>query len=186
MEITEKCILDSGNRRQFDSGAVRDIAIGKGRCDLLPLAEVSAYFNRRIGDNNSKSDKAVAVSIITNQLDKVIRNLKDDYVESILQAIKAFIQTQYSGNDAVAMMELSKHYEQGALKYAERNWEKGIPTHCYIDSCIRHLMKWYDGWDDEPHDRAVLWNLFGLMWTLNNKPEMNDLPWKLTEDKVNA
>lgn len=31
-------IKDSGNRREFDSGAVRDIAEGKGRCDLLPPA----------------------------------------------------------------------------------------------------------------------------------------------------
>ena len=30
-------LQDSGNRREFDSGAVRDICEGKGRCDLLPL-----------------------------------------------------------------------------------------------------------------------------------------------------
>jgi hypothetical protein len=28
-------ILDSGERREFSSGAVRDIAEGKGRMDLL-------------------------------------------------------------------------------------------------------------------------------------------------------
>lgn len=32
-----KEILDSGNRREFDTGAVRDIQEGKGRCDLMPL-----------------------------------------------------------------------------------------------------------------------------------------------------
>ncbi len=30
-------IKDSGARREFETGAVRDIADGKGRCDLLPL-----------------------------------------------------------------------------------------------------------------------------------------------------
>ena len=30
-------IQDSGNRTSFESGAVRDIQRGKGRCDLLPL-----------------------------------------------------------------------------------------------------------------------------------------------------
>ena len=30
-------ILDSGDRTQFSSGAVRDMKGGKGRCDLLPL-----------------------------------------------------------------------------------------------------------------------------------------------------
>ena len=33
-------IKDSGNRREFESGAVRDMAEGKGRCDLMPLLEV--------------------------------------------------------------------------------------------------------------------------------------------------
>lgn len=29
-------IKDSGDRTSFDSGAVRDMHSGKGRCDLLP------------------------------------------------------------------------------------------------------------------------------------------------------
>lgn len=31
-------ILDSGNRREFETGAVRDMAEGKGRMDLLPCS----------------------------------------------------------------------------------------------------------------------------------------------------
>lgn len=38
-------ILDSGARREFSTGAVRDIASGKGRCDLLPLGVVAAVLN---------------------------------------------------------------------------------------------------------------------------------------------
>lgn len=34
-------ILDSGTRREFDTGAVRDMAEGKGRCDLMPLGVVA-------------------------------------------------------------------------------------------------------------------------------------------------
>lgn len=30
-------IKDSGERREFQTGAVRDIQEGKGRCDLMPL-----------------------------------------------------------------------------------------------------------------------------------------------------
>lgn len=30
-------IKDSGDRREYETGAVRDMAAGKGRCDLLPL-----------------------------------------------------------------------------------------------------------------------------------------------------
>ena len=31
-------VKDSGERRQFETGAVRDRSEGKGRCDLLPAA----------------------------------------------------------------------------------------------------------------------------------------------------
>ena len=37
-------IKDSGTRREFDSGAVRDIQEGKGRCDLLPLDVISELY----------------------------------------------------------------------------------------------------------------------------------------------
>ena len=38
-------ILDSGNRRKFESGAVRDIQEGKGRMDLVPIREVAELFS---------------------------------------------------------------------------------------------------------------------------------------------
>ena len=36
-------IKDSGNRREYESGAVRDIQEGKGRCDLMPLDVVAGF-----------------------------------------------------------------------------------------------------------------------------------------------
>ena len=38
-------IKDSGNRREFESGCVRDIAEGKGRCDLLPLDVICMLYD---------------------------------------------------------------------------------------------------------------------------------------------
>ena len=76
-----------------------------------------------------------------------------------------------------AILRLSKHYEDGAKKYDERNWEKGIQLHCYIDSGVRHYIKYCRGDVDEPHDRAFLWNMLGALWTQKNKPELIDLPF---------
>ena len=36
-------LKDSGTRREFETGAVRDICEGKGRCDLLPMDVISHY-----------------------------------------------------------------------------------------------------------------------------------------------
>lgn len=77
---------------------------------------------------------------------------------------------------ATAMLEVSKQYEDGARKYADDNWRKGIPTHCYLDSAIRHYFKWLRNDKDEPHDRAFVWNILSLMWTMEHVPTVNDLP----------
>ena len=51
-------IKDSGNRRTFDTGAVRDMAEGKGRMDLLPweaIIEVSKHCEagaKKYGEHN--------------------------------------------------------------------------------------------------------------------------------------
>ncbi len=81
--------------RNFESGAVRDAIIGKGRYDLL---------------------------------------------------------------SPLAIDRLAKHYQNGANKYADRNWEKGMPLSIYVDSMLRHGFKFLEGSRVEDHLAAVMWN----------------------------
>lgn len=158
-------IQDSGNRRQFSSGAVRDIQEGKGRCDLLPLFQVAEYSN-------------TAMPSIRSELSHISSFMSSGNVSDLYRAIEAFIVEVYP-NSQTAILELSKHYEEGAMKYGEHNWEKGIPLHCYIDSGVRHLLKYSRGDEDEPHDRAFLWNMFGAIWTCEHYSigsDMLDIP----------
>lgn len=113
-------ILDSGDRREFSSGAVRDMSAGKGRMDLLPWG---------------------------------------------------------------AIIEVSKHAENGAVKYGEHNVDKGIPTHSLCDSGMRHLAKYLDGWDDEPHLLAAAWNLLWAIQMELKHPEMVDTPFVQNNEK---
>jgi hypothetical protein len=66
---------------------------------------------------------------------------------------------------AYPLHRLAKLYEAGAIKYGDRNWEKGIPTGRFLDSAFRHLMNYQDGDRSEDHLIAVAWNIFGLIWT---------------------
>lgn len=109
-------LKDSGDRREFGTGAVRDMGQGKGRYDLIPWE---------------------------------------------------------------AIHELALHCEAGALKYGERNCEKGIPLHSLIDSAFRHLSAYMQGKTDEPHLRAAFWNIAFAIWTETRKPEMQDIPARL-------
>lgn len=150
-------LQDSGSRREFESGAIRDIADDKGRCDLLPLGIIGTMVD-----------------------DPIMRDI-EQYIrtgdpKTLKDVIYCFCEIRY-GNLYTALLEVSKHYADGAKKYAERNWEKGIPLHCFIDSGVRHYIKYIRDDKDEPHDRAFLWNMLGALWTQENKPELIDLPF---------
>ena len=151
-------LKDSGARREFETGAVRDIVEGKGRCDLMPLHEVSIYL-----DNDQV-------------IEAISRFMSCGEVSYLYAALKCSIDSLFD-NKFNQMLEVAKQYEAGAKKYGEHNWEKGIPLHSYIDSAVRHYLKCLRGDDDEPHDRAFVWNILGAIWTLNNKPEMNDIQY---------
>ena len=156
-------IEDSGTREAFESGAVRDIQHGvKGRCDLLPLGTLLELFKNKQG-----------VADVLVDIDWFIHDGKSEY---LYDAVHKFMRLV--GWDAeTTLLELAKHYEDGAVKYGERNWERGIPLHSYIDSGVRHLLKWSRGDKDEAHDRAFLWNMIGAIWTNEALPKMHDLPF---------
>ena len=79
-----------------------------------------------------------------------------------------------------ALQEVAIHYAQGAEKYADRNWEKGLPLRSFIDSGLRHGHKLCGGLQDERHDRAWAWNALGYLWT-RAKIVNNELPLSLAE-----
>ena len=106
-------ILDSGNRREFETGAVRDMKAGKGDMVSLPNA---------------------------------------------------------------AILRISKHYEAGALKYGRWNYTKGIPVSAFMDSALRHIFKYLDGWDDEDHLSAAAFNILGAIEMEENHKELIDIP----------
>lgn len=81
-----------------------------------------------------------------------------------------------------AITRLAQHFENGAKKYGDENWRKGIPLRRYLDSMIRHAFKVLAGMDDEDHLAAVAWNACCLLETqelvrLGLLPkELDDLP----------
>ena len=121
-EIKTEGLKDSGDRRYFTTGAVRDAGSGKGKPSLVP---------------------------------------------------------------GFVIWLLSRIYEDGAAKYASRNWEKGLPLSVYLDSAERHIAKLKAGMRDEPHASQALWNLVGYVYTaalikLGHRPkELNDMPNQL-------
>lgn len=151
---------DSGKREEFSTGAVRDTQEGKGRCDLLPL---DALIHDATGYICAFFDYLQEFKTTGNPM-------------HIVRAIQRFNGNVFP-NWETAYLELAIHYEEGATKYGDNNWQRGLPVSRYLSSAIRHYLKFRRGDQDEPHDRAVLWNLTAIIWTCKHKPELNDY-WK--------
>lgn len=155
-------IVDSGNRREFSSGAVRDVSDEKGRCDLLPLREVAIYLD---------------ANFVLHEIEQYVRTGDVGYLYEALEKFREGL----GFDKPTLVLEVAIHYAEGCQKYGERNWQKGIPLHCYIDSGVRHYLKWLRGDDDERHDRAFVWNILGAIWTHENKPELREYPYNLED-----
>lgn len=77
-----------------------------------------------------------------------------------------------------AIHRLALHYEAGAKKYEERNWEKGIPASRCISSALRHIFQWLAGSREEDHLAAAVWNLCAVMHYEELRPEILDIPYQ--------
>jgi hypothetical protein len=58
-----------------------------------------------------------------------------------------------------AIRRLAKHFEYGAKKYGDRNWEQGQPISRFLDCALRHTFQAIEGNSDEDHLIAAAWNL---------------------------
>lgn len=149
-------IKDSGDRTLFETGAVRDMHEGKGRCDILPLDVIGELMGSK-----------TLFEIYNFQCTSDVEHLK--------LALGYFLETHERWNfENEVILEVAKHFEEGAKKYGENNWRKGIPVKFYIDSAVRHYLKHDMGEIDERHDRAFCWNIICAIWTCKHKPELND------------
>lgn len=82
------------------------------------------------------------------------------------------------------LMRLAKWYELGAQKYSDRNWEKGMPFSRYVDSAMRHLVKYIMGMTDEDHLAAAAWNILCIIHHEElGQTDLDDMPhYMKTED----
>ena len=146
-------IKDSGSRSEFATGAVRDIQTGKGRPTLMPLRVVAKLV----------SDKLEGDTILEN-IAAFTENMNTTH---LYLALVQFAIWVYEDTVETMLLEVAIHFEEGAFKYGEDNWKKGIPVNCYLDSAIRHYLKYRRGDDDEPHDRAFVWNIMCCIWEVD-------------------
>jgi hypothetical protein len=74
-----------------------------------------------------------------------------------------------------ALRRLAYHYANGAKKYGDRNWEKGIPASRCLASAERHLFQYVEGDDSEDHLSALIFNIMAILhWEETERKDMLD------------
>jgi hypothetical protein len=143
-------VKDSGERQSFETGAVRDTGAGKGRYDLLPVHALLAV--RPVG------------GVLTDLFYFLEGRRDQPYIQRVLayalETLAAEEKSSYGD-----LYRIARHFENGAVKYNDDNWRKGIPLRRYLDSAIRHWCKYFELLQDEDHLAAAAWNLLCLLET---------------------
>lgn len=77
------------------------------------------------------------------------------------------------------LMKVAEVYTIGAVKYSDRNWEKGIKWGRIFAAMMRHAWNWWWGEKNDPidgqhHLSSVVWCALSLMEYEETHPELDD------------
>ncbi len=132
--IDKTSLKDSGDRREFETGAVRDMGGGKGRCDLLPASALIG-FARFCDDLIIEGSESVEVKEPREAIKEVLfRCFKylDDFNKTNLYFASYYLMFTIEAEEhdfditkicepfPAAVLRLAKHYEAGAKKYGTK------------------------------------------------------------------
>ena len=87
------------------------------------------------------------------------------------------------------LIELGELYGVGAIKYGDRNWEKGLEWGRAYAAAQRHLNKWlsgeeYDREDGQHHLTAAIFGLFALRHYQINNIELDTRPARTVRNNL--
>lgn len=148
-------LVDGGKRESTSTGSLREPQDPRrGRYDLIPF---ECLYDALSGALTSPPSLELhAARCVHSRMFVIIAT--------------ALLDSDPEGREH-AILKLAEHYAAGAMKYADRNWEKGQDTGRCINSMFHHIRKLEQGRGDEDHRSAALWNCFTIMWEI---PRLQD------------
>lgn len=70
------------------------------------------------------------------------------------------------------LQALAETYAEGAQKYGDDNWLKGIPSKDLMNHALRHINLWQLGDTSEDHLAHAMWNLGAIIHFTKTRPEL--------------
>lgn len=73
---------------------------------------------------------------------------------------------------------------EGAKKYGERNWERGLPASDLLNHAIRHIYMYLEGDTAEDHLAHAAWNILAVCHFEETDPGQIDIPTRRNGDAL--
>ena len=103
----------------------------------------------------------------------------DDATMTAAKAKRDPIGVRYDLISPVAMKRLAVTYCEGAKRYGDRNWEKGLPVSNLVNHALAHIFAYLGGNTAEDDLIHAAWNLMAAAHMEETMPEMVDIPSRL-------
>ena len=74
----------------------------------------------------------------------------------------------------VGLAAVARACAEGAVKYSDYNWEKGMPARDVLNHAVRHIYMFLSGDRSEDHLGHAAWNLLAAIHSLEVWPHLNE------------
>ena len=85
-----------------------------------------------------------------------------------------FEEFRYDLVSPIGLREVARTCAEGAAKYSDYNWERGMPVHDLLNHAIAHIYQFLSGDRSEPHLPHAAWNLLAAIHSSEVWPDLND------------
>lgn len=85
-----------------------------------------------------------------------------------------FEEFRYDLVSPIGLREVARTCAEGAAKYSDFNWERGMPVHDLLNHAIAHIFQFLSGDRSEPHLPHAAWNLLAAIHSAELWPDLND------------
>ena len=82
--------------------------------------------------------------------------------------------TRYDLISPIGLAAVAAACAEGAAKYGDYNWEKGMPANDMLNHALRHIYLFLSGDRCEDHLGHAAWNVMAAIHSLEVWPELNE------------
>jgi hypothetical protein len=94
------------------------------------------------------------------------------------------VKARYDLIPLVGLRRLAETCAEGARKYGENNWARGIPSSNVINHALAHIANYLDGDRTEDHLAHAAWGLFVAMHNEERRPDVHFPPPPATPEEI--